>query len=66
MVTVLEEYRTALAVQDAAVHRFLGELARCEDGTGVSEQYVLFLEMVRAAHEQVELKRTELKTAVGA
>lgn len=59
MVTVLEEYRTALAVEHAAVHRYLGEMARKGRDVG------FFLGMVRAAHEQVELKRQALMTEVG-
>jgi hypothetical protein len=64
MVSVLEEYRVALAVQDAAVHRYLGEMTRCESGTGRSEDVVTFLQMVRAAHEQVQAKRQQLMTEV--
>jgi hypothetical protein len=39
-------------------------MARCESGTGRSEDVVTFLQMVRAAHEQVESKRQQLMTEV--
>lgn len=65
MNSILEEYRTAQAVECGYVHRLLGELDRLADGKGSSEAYVLALELLRAAHTVTGEKRAALMTAVG-